>query len=147
MNKQSWLVVANGSEATLYKYLAGGTALEEIGGVGNGTRRYQDEDLVTDRPGVMSGGGSHIQGKDALTSEQSPSDRAKHEFAQSVVDELESARRNDKLHSIDIVAEPSMLGLMRDLMDANLQKLIDKSVSKNAHGKDKDTLLKLVKSA
>ena len=147
MTKQSWLVVANGSEATLYKYLAGGTALEEVGGIGNGTRRYQDKDLVTDRPGVMSGGGSHIHGKDALTSEESPSDRAKQEFAQDIVDELDDARRADKLHSIDIIAEPSMLGLLRELMDSNLQKLIDKSVSKDASDKGTDALLELVKDA
>ena len=145
MTKQSWLLVANGSEAIFYKYLGGGKTLEKVGGIGNSNRRYQDKDLVTDRPGVMSGGGSHIQGKDALTSEQSATDRSKQEFAQEVIDELDNARRHDKLHSVDIIAEPSMLGLLRESMDNNLQKLVDVSLSKDAVEKDTDTLLNMLK--
>ena len=34
MTKQIWLLVANGSEALLYKYLDAGTRLEELGGDG-----------------------------------------------------------------------------------------------------------------
>ena len=147
MEKQTWLLVANGSEAIIYKYLAAGSALEELGGIGNGTRRYRNQDLVTERPGVMSGGGSHIHGKDAMTSELSPSDKAKKDFAKKVVDELDQARRHDKLHSVDIIAEPSMLGLLRDAMDNNMQKLIDKSVSKDGIGKNSDELLALIKKA
>lgn len=147
MAKQTWLLVANGSEAVIYKYLAAGTALEEVGGVGNGTRRYRDQDLVTDRPGVMSGGGSHIHGKDAMTSEMSPSDKAKKDFAKEVIDELDQARRQDKLHGVDIIAEPSMLGLLREAMDNNMQKLIDKSVSKDGIGKSAEELLDLIEKA
>ena len=147
MTQQTWWVVANGSEAVIYKYLAAGTALEELGGVGNGTRRYRNQDLVTDRPGVMSGGGSHIHGKDAMTSETSPSDKAKQDFAKEVIDELDQARRQDKLHGVDIIAEPSMLGLLRDAMDNNMHKLIDKSVSKDGIGKSQEALLNLIKKA
>jgi len=147
MEKQTWLLVANGSEAIIYKYLAAGSKLEELGGVGNGTRRYKNQDLVTDRPGVMSGGGSHIHGKDAMTTELSPSDKAKKDFAKEVIDEFDQARRQDKLHAVDIIAEPSMLGLLRDAMDTNLQKMIDKSVSKDGIGKSEDELLDLIKKA
>ena len=95
----------------------------------------------------MSGGGSHIHGKDAMTTELSPSDKAKKDFAKEVIDEFDQARRQDKLHAVDIIAEPSMLGLLRDAMDTNLQKMIDKSVSKDGIGKSEDELLDLIKKA
>ena len=147
MTKQIWLLVANGSEALLYKYLDAGTRLEELGGVGKGTRRQRNQDLVTDRPGVMSAGANHIHGKDAMTTEKSPSEKAKIDFAKQIVDNLDYARRQDKLHAIDIIAEPSMLGLLRDAMDNNLLKLVDKSVSKDGIGKSDVELLALIKKA
>jgi protein required for attachment to host cells len=143
MNKESWLLVANGSQATIYKYIAHGASLQEIVGVANGARRLKDEDLVTDRPGTIApGGGMH--GQSSLTQEVSPTDKAKQDFAKDVVDQLEDARRQDKLHAVDIIAAPEMLGLMRDSMNSNLLKLIDKTVSKDGSEKSIDELLKLI---
>ncbi len=145
MTKQSWLLVANGSEANIFHYLAEGKVLEEVGGLGNGTRRYKDEDLVTDRPGTMSGGGNNIYGQSSLTPEQSPTDRAKQDFARAIVDELDEARRADKLHSVDIIASPQMLGLLRDSMDSNLKKIVDRTVAKDGSEKNHEELLKMIK--
>tara|TARA_R110001583_G_scaffold34137_1_gene114877 strand:+ start:1216 stop:1731 length:516 start_codon:yes stop_codon:yes gene_type:complete len=142
MNKESWLLVANGSEATIYRYLEKGTSLEEIGGVGQGTRRYKDEDLVTDRPGVMSSGGDNMHGKNSLTPEITPTDKAKQDFAKLVVEELESARKKDLLTSVDIIAAPEMLGLLRDSMNSNMLKLVGKTLSKDASDKSVEQLLK-----
>ena len=144
MNKQSWLLVANGSEAMIYKYIASGQALEELGGSGNGTRRYKDEDLVTDRPGVMSAGGSNMHGQSALEPAVSPTDKAKLDFAKQVVDEVESARCDSTLQSLDIIASPEMLGLLRENMNKNLLKLINKTVDKDGIDKTEDELLALI---
>jgi len=146
MNKESWLLVANGSEATIYRYLEKGTSLEEIGGVGQGTRRYKDEDLVTDRPGVMSAGGDSMHGKNSLTPEMTPTDKAKQDFAKLVVEELESARKKDLLITVDIIAAPEMLGLLRDSMNSNMLKIVDKTLSKDATGKSVEELLKAIRS-
>lgn len=145
MNKQAWLVVANGSEAMIYQYLAKGSALEEVGGQGNGTRKLKDEDLVTDRPGVMSGGGSGMHGQSSLEPQVSPTDKAKADFAKQVAEEIEDARCKNLLISVDIIAAPEMLGLLRDNMNKNLLNIVDKTVSKDATGKTEEELLKLVK--
>lgn len=144
MNKESWLLVANGSEATIYRYIAKGTHLEEIGGVGQGTRRYKDEDLVTDRPGVMSSGGS-MYGQSSLKPEVTPTDKAKQDFAKLVVNELEHARKQDQLSTVDIIAAPEMLGLLRDNMNINLLKIVDRTLSQDASDKTVDELLKAIK--
>jgi len=147
MNKQAWLLVANGSQATIYKYLAEGQMLEEIGGNGNGTRRYKDEDLVTDRPGVMSAGGSDMHGQSAMEPSVSPTEKAKHDFAKQVIDEVENARCKDLLSSLDIIAAPEMLGLLRDSMNKNLLKIVDKTMSKDGVEKTKEELLQLMANA
>jgi protein required for attachment to host cells len=144
MEKQNWLVAANGSEAHIFRYIADGQDLKQLNSLGNGMRRKQDQDIVTDRPGTISGGGSNILGQSALAPEESPTDRAKEDFAKSVADELEDARRQDKLRSIDIIASPQMLGLLRDKMDKNLQRLIDRTVSKDPSEKSQEELLQLI---
>jgi len=143
MKNQTWLLVANGSQATIYQYLADGSVLEEIGGTGNGTRRFKDEDLVTDRPGVKSGGGSNMHGQSALAASISPTDKAKQDFARSIVTELEEARCKNKFSFIDLVVTPEMLGLIRDNMNTNLLEMINKSVSKDGTNKTNEELLKL----
>jgi protein required for attachment to host cells len=145
MQKQSWLVVANGSEATFFKYTDEGTSLQKIGGLGNSFGRKQDKDIVTDRPGVMSGGGSNIHGRDSMSVEMSPTDKARENFVKAVADELERARKQDKLQSIDIIAEPKTMGLLRNNFSSNLAAMIDHTVSKDATSKDNDELLKLIK--
>ncbi len=147
MTKQALLLVANGSEAQLYKYLDGGKHLNEINEFSNAMRRFKDQDIVTDRPGVMSGGGDNISGKNAMAPETSPTDRAKKDFAKLVISQLESFRTKDAVQSIDIVAEPSMLGLLRGEMNKHLQDLVDKEVSKDGIGKAANALLNLVKAA
>jgi protein required for attachment to host cells len=146
MQKQNWLLTANGSEATIFKYVSSGQSLEVVTALANGMGRKQDQEIVTDRPGVISGGGKNIMGQNALSAEESPSDKAKEDFAKSVVNALEQARREDKLHAIDIIASPEMLGLLRDKMNKSLTHLVDKSVSKDPIEKTERELLKMIAS-
>lgn len=141
MVKQNWLLVANGSQANIFKYSAQGQSLERVNTLTNSAANQQDQDLVTDRPGIMSGGGKNIPGQSALTSEESPTDRAKEDFAKTIATELDAARRQDKMHSLDIIAAPEMLGLIREKMDKNLAKLVDISISKDLLNKSEEELL------
>jgi hypothetical protein len=111
MQKQSWLVVANGSEATFFKYTDEGKSLQKIGGLGNSFAHKQDRDIVSDRPGVMSGG-KNIHGRDSM--------------------------------SVDIIAEPKTMGLLRNNFSSNLAALVDHTISKDAISKDNAGLLKLI---
>lgn len=145
MQKQSWLVVADASEATFYKYTDGGTDLQTVTGIANGLAHKQDQDIVTDRPGVMSGGGSNIQGKDAMRVETTPADKAKEDFVKQLVERLEMARKEDILDTIDIIAEPQIMGLIRQSCSSQLSKLFDREVSKNANQKSAQELLEIIK--
>lgn len=143
MQKQSWLVVANGSEATFFKYTDEGKSLIKIGGLGNSFAHKQDKDIVSDRPGVMSGG-KNTHGRDSMSVEMSPIDKARENFVKEVADQLEQARKKDKLQSVDIIAEPKTMGLLRNNFSSNLATLINHTVSKDAILKDNDELLKLI---
>jgi len=144
MIKHSCLVVANGAEATFFRYTDEGSALEKVWGLGNSFAHIQDQDIVTDRPGVMSGGGSNIHGKDAMGVENSASDKAKEDFIKEVADKIESARKQNKLESVDIIAEPKTMGILRKNFSSSLSKLIDRSVSKDGSAKSTEDLLKMI---
>lgn len=146
MSKQNWMLVANGAEAKMYRYTAEGQSLELVNSLSNDASGQQDQDLVTDRPGVMSGGGKNIPGQSSLTSEESPTDKAKEDFAKTIADELDGIRRKDQLHTLDVIASPEMLGLLREKMDKNLVKLIDKTVSKDLVSKTDEELLSSINS-
>jgi len=145
MHKQSWLVVADASQATFYKYTDNGKDLEALTGLGNSLGRQQDQDIVTDRPGVMSGGGSNIHGKDAMRVETTPADKAKEDFTKELVERLDKARKEDKLESIDIIAEPQVMGLIRQNCSSQLAKLIDRTASKNGSQMTTQELLDVIK--
>lgn len=143
MQKQSWLVVANGSEATFFKYTDEGKSLQKIGGLGNSFAHKQDKDIVSDRPGVMSAG-KNIHGRDSLSVEMSPTDKARENFVKEVADQLEQARKQNRLHSVDIIAEPKTMGLLRNNFPSNLAALIDRTISKDAIAKNNVELLQLI---
>lgn len=86
-------------------------ACKKIGGLGNSFAHKQDRDIVSDRPGVMSGG-KNIHGRDSM--------------------------------SVDIIAEPKTMGLLRNNFSSNLAALVDHTISKDAISKDNAGLLKLI---
>ncbi len=128
--KQAIVLAANSSEAMIYKYAQEGKKLTLQKHISNDISSQQEQDLVTDRPGSMSAGGEFIQGKDAM-SPSSTKEREKEIFAKHIVDMLNDLRTSNKVASIDIVADPSMLGFIRENMESPLRKLIDQVISKD----------------
>nr|WP_136252809.1 host attachment protein [Ningiella ruwaisensis] len=139
------VLVANGSEAKLYKYEDHGRKLVQIDNVSNAHRKDKDSDIVTDRPGVRSSGAGATNNMDAMTSETSPKEEAKHEFIRTVVDRLEDMRKNPGISSIDLVASPSVLGIVKNEMNDHLMKKIDKTIDKNLVSETPEQILDYLK--
>jgi protein required for attachment to host cells len=89
-------------------------------------------------------GGKNIHGRDSMSVEMSPTDKARENFVKEVADQLEQARKKDKLQSVDIIAEPKTMGLLRNNFSSNLAALVDHTISKDAISKDNAELLKLI---
>ncbi|WP_199610787.1 host attachment protein [Flocculibacter collagenilyticus] len=142
---EAWLLVANRSNARFFKYENKGSELCEVPGLGNATGRVLDQDLVTDRPGSMSGGGANIPGSDAMEPAESPTERATADFAKELIAILENTRNTSKLLSVDIIAEPTFLGALRKKMSDPLAKLVDKEVAKDVVDASPDKLLNYIK--
>ncbi|TVP89024.1 MAG: host attachment protein [Thioalkalivibrio sp.] len=126
-----WIVVADAARARILR--CEGRAchgLADVEAFSHTESRASPQDLVSDRPGRSwanpSGDGRHAMDE--------PTDPAHHErerFARMVADRLKSAHHEGVFKHLVIVASPSFLGALRDVLDRNVAQVVRAEVSKN----------------
>lgn len=120
--RQTWIVVADGAKAQLYRYQGPKAPLERID---DGELQHVNElsqDLVSDRPGRVFQSASHR--RSAIEPATDPKEHQKHEFARRICAYLEGYI--SKIDNLILVAAPKVLGDLRRLLpDALKQKVTD----------------------
>lgn len=147
-----WIVVAHHSGARLFKrarFRSGDRSFRRAGEsplprFRNGVRciktwdhpegRLHDRELSSDLPGrafssIRMRGGSGV--KHAYTKNESPSEHAVENFAVKLARELDRSRGRGDFDYLVLVAEPSMLGMLRNHMSSLTEKSVLHSLSKN----------------
>ncbi len=124
-----WVVVADNRTARLFSTNKKGRLIEDRVLV-HPRSRLKRADIITDRAGRYrdSAGSGH------RSSLSSPTDPKQHEaevFAHEVVDALEEGRNRQAFERIYVAAAPAMLGLMRALFSAPLQRLVAGELDKD----------------
>jgi protein required for attachment to host cells len=126
-----WIVVADAARARILR--CEGRAchgLADVEALSHSESRAQNQDLVSDRQGrgwaSASGDGRHAMDE--------PTDPAHHErerFARMVAERLKSAHHEGVYKHLVIVASPSFLGVLREVLDRHVAQAVRAEVAKN----------------
>jgi protein required for attachment to host cells len=126
-----WIVVADAARARILS--CEGRAchgLKDVEAFSHSESRAQNQDLVSDRQGR---GWASASG-DARHAMDEPTDPAQHErerFARAVAERLKTAHHQGVFKHLAIIASPSFLGVLREVLDRQVAHMIRAEVAKN----------------
>ena len=131
--EKTWIVVAESTRARIFFAKNRVQPLEEIQDFSFPEARLKDQDIVTDRPGR-----THESANDSRSAMEAPDirDQQQHTFAREICDYLEQGRNKNKYQALVLVAPPTFLGALRDVMNGQLGKMVTKTVQKNLAAED-----------
>lgn len=138
MPKTPYILVADSSNARIYKSDARLTALELVHEEANPEGRLMRSELDSDRPGMQRKGvgGTHSYGGD--------SDSTRHEsfaFARALAKLLHGEHLAGKFTDLMIVAPPEFLGDLRQNLSQDCKNVLGKTVNKNLLREDERSLV------
>jgi protein required for attachment to host cells len=136
MKNKTWVIVANGSQARVYKAEKLGV-LSEVHTLLHPESRMRDGDLTSDKPGRINP--STTLGHSSIEPQTSPKKHEIEVFAKEVSQFLEQAREQGLFSRLYVVAAPSFLGLLREKLSTATTRLVAGEVDKDVtHMKPKE---------
>lgn len=127
--EKTWVVVADSSHARIFRAEGFGRRLIEVETLAHPEGRLHETQLTSDIPGRTFD--SHGQGRHAMEEETSPKRHEAIQFAKRISGALESARNTGNFDALVLVAEPRFLGLLRDNLTRETNKLVELAIDKN----------------
>lgn len=129
---KNWVVVADSAAAKIFSVAAPTAPLKEVETLEHPEARMRAQDIESDRPGrSFQSAGNMRHGMERS------SDAKKQEaiaFAREVAARLESARLQNGLDKLILVAAPEFLGLLRDHLSAETRNLVQAEFDLNITG-------------
>lgn len=122
--RKTWVVVADRSRARIFTVETPRGPLREVEDLVHPEARAHERDLTSDRPGRSTD-------RHALGNANSSRDQQAVEFAREIAARLESGRVHGDVERLVLVAAPDLLGLLRKALNANVTKLIVRTIDKN----------------
>jgi len=124
----TWILVANASQATLYRNDGPGKGLQKVRDLAHEASRMKGADLVSDRPGHSPGQGTRRTAYEpAMTPKAIEADR----FALALARELDLARTQNAYERLVLVASPQFMGRIKQHLDGHVQQMVTASIEKD----------------
>jgi protein required for attachment to host cells len=132
----TWIVSANAGRAKFFVQAGLAAPLDEVHELTNHAARLRTAETESDTLGQISASKSrHSVGAATQPSgyepEQSPAEHQTELFARRVADTLLKAHYAGCYNKLCLVASPEFLGVLRKVMDSNLQSLIVSEINKD----------------
>lgn len=127
--EQSWVIVADAAHARVFELTNPDSRLHEIDKLSHPESQMYAHQLRTGGKGEVidsSGSGHHQADPQVNQSEK----HAAH-FAKELADYLQQKRNNDAFTRLILVAEPKLLGRLREHLDQRTAQLVTDSIDKN----------------
>lgn len=124
----TWILVASREEARLFSRRGKGFLKLERD-IGNPLGRLKSHDLVSDKAGASND--NRKPGRHAYSTQESPRDRALKDFYREVIAQVEHALETQAFDNLVLIAEPRLLGLIRDLLPNQLRRRVSEEISKD----------------
>lgn len=127
MKEQAWIIVADGDRARILKIERPGVLIQ-IDCLHDPLGRAKEQDLTSDRSGRRVGAG--------ITSRQMEPETYPHkkelvEFARQLSHYLEKAKRASSFKYLYLVADPKLLGILRQELDPCVKQAVAEEFAKN----------------
>lgn len=137
--KTTWIVAADNSRASIFERIDRADSPRKIEDFDNPDGRAHNRDLVTDAGGRYFGKGDRTQGHTA-SGQESPVDHAGEMFAKRLAAHLEKARVEQRYDRLRLVAAPKFLGLLRQNLGKEVDKLVDEALARDVSWFDENSL-------
>ncbi len=129
MKKTLWVLIANSSEAKIYR-AENTKKLTEIALLDHPESRLLSREIVSDSPGRAFESANGMT-RHALEPATTPQQYEFIVFAKTISNYLEHARSTGKFHALYLAAGPSFLGLLRQSLSTPTQQIIAGEVDKD----------------
>lgn len=134
----TWVVSANAGRARFFSQTGWTEPLHELNELTNNAVRLRTADTESDALGQMGAPKGHHRGSNSTSSqgsdyepEQTPAEHQTEVFARSVAAALLKAHQEGRYKRLFLVASPEFLGVLRRVMNANLQSAIVAEINKD----------------
>ena len=139
----TWVLVANASQARLYKTEERPKTLSLIKELLHPASRVKGENLASDRPGHFQGEAVGMEGTThgAFNEPTDPKQYEHERFARELASELDSGRTNHAFDKLVIIASPHFHGLINKQLNGHLEKMVVNHIQKDYTELDEKALL------
>jgi len=127
--KTVWVVIADGARARIFAANQAGRNLRPALGYELVGDRRHGRDIVTDRPGRTKDRAA--QGRHAMEPPTDPHEQQEIALARELAHLLDEARRKREFDELAIIAEPRMLGRIREFLPHETRKTVRAEVPKD----------------
>ncbi len=135
----TWVLVADASRARLFRYDGSNAALQIVKEWDHPTSRLRNQDLISDRPGRVTqsrgqsrAGAYSEHGSKSGIEPDLPPKRLEHEhFARMLAAVLAKGLAQHLYGRLLLVASPEFLGILRQVLGAQVLKHVVASIGKN----------------
>ncbi|WP_346837466.1 host attachment protein [Microbulbifer sp. SAOS-129_SWC] len=134
----AWVLVANQSHARLFEAAQRSGALDEVQAMVHPESRLKGRDIESDAPGRAFD--SNGQGRHAMGNSSELHRRAGNKFAKELAHTLERGRQEGRYEKLYIVAEPQMVGSLRDALKPGTRATIAGETGKNLVNSDTEEI-------
>lgn len=128
----TWLLAADSSRARIFELSASDGHLQEVEDMLNPEGRLTDQEINAEPKDRFFGKGSQVGSTDQRTEE--PTQHAAAQFSKQVARRLDAARSEHKFDKLCVVAPPHMLGLLRENLSKEVQKMVEEEIPKDIAG-------------
>lgn len=128
MKKETWILVANGSLAKIFK-IEKNKILTEIKQLTHPASRQHEGDLVSSKPGRTFNSVGVL--RHAYEPPQTQKVQEFNNFAKDLSEYLDTAREEGQYDRLYIAASPTFLGLLRQNLSQSTSKLVAGEVDKD----------------
>jgi len=139
----TWLVVANASQATIYQTEQRPKTLTLVKEFLHPPSREKGEQLASDRPGHFQGEAVGMEGTThgAFNEPTDPKAYEHERFAVELAKELDAGRTANSFKNLIIVASPHFHGLLNKSMNTHVAGMVGQHIQKDYTSLDEKELL------
>ncbi|UJW86769.1 host attachment protein [Devosia sp. SL43] len=124
----TWVLIADGAQARVLEHTGPGKGLKQVEGLDWAIEPLQAQEIVSDRPGSKSGGGSYGGG---MTPKTDPVEHRETEFVKAVAATLDRQKQQGKFDRLVIAAAPIALGDLRKAISPAVRKTVVAELNKD----------------
>jgi len=127
--QKTWVLAADASRARIFQ-MEGRNNIEEIEAFVHPEGRQKNRELRTDAVGQFSAKGSPERGGDMIERTE-PAEHEAELFSRALGNYLDKARTQHRYDQLCLIAPPKFLGMVRQNLSKDAQRMIDKEISKD----------------